>query len=155
MYQLPLNLSPLGATQMGPDEWLHTECVACQENCEFRETEFSMYKCACSYLWKEKAVSKHIFCTEEKYYVFQGCLLHKHPHEKSLKWKAVGSTLARQIKWWLIVNFSPVLSSLDCCIFKICQAIHRSALEAHLIEGIGRLIKICTCCLWEKTNHDF
>lgn len=49
----------------------------------------------------------------------------------------------------LMGTISPTLLSLDYYIFR---QTYKSVLEAHLIEGIGRLVKIYTCYLWEKTE---
>lgn len=104
---------------------------------------------------RKQAVSKHILYTEEKHYLYIPRLFALQTSSWILS-RIKGSQChtgrtGKNLKR-LTENFSPVLLSLDCYIFKMCLAIYRSVLEARLIEGMGSLIKIYTCCLWEKTE---
>lgn len=60
----------------------------------------------------KQVMSKHVLCTGEKYYT--GCLLHKHPHEKSVLKGSPSHTAktGKTIRHPLMENFSLTLLSL-------------------------------------------
>lgn len=55
-------------------------------------------------------------------YIFQGCLLYKHPHEYSLSWRTVSATLPRQGKLQETHSYKhfPNIIVIGLQFFKIC-----------------------------------